>query len=98
MNFAEHQSADRRLVILRGLAECAQYCANSYLLQNFCDAVGHRVSFDRMQQDLCWLHEQSLVELEAKQGISVVTLTSRGLDVATGRVVVPGVQKPHPIV
>jgi hypothetical protein len=95
-NFADYQSADRRLVILRGLAECVQYCANSYLLQRYCDAVGHVVSHDRLAQDLAWLKEQGLVTLGSAE-VATATLTARGLDVATGRAVVPGVQKPQPL-
>ena len=96
MNFAEHQTADRRLVILRGLAECAAYRANNLLLQRYCDAVGHVVSSDRLAQDLAWLGEQGLLTSVAERNITTVTLTVRGLDVSTGRAEVPGVQKPQP--
>ena len=95
MSFAEYQTTDRRLVLLKGLESAAQYRANAYLLRHFADSVGHVVSADRIEQDLAWLKEQGLITLET-QPITVATLTERGLDVATGRAVVPGVQRPAP--
>jgi hypothetical protein len=96
MSYAQFETEDRRLVVLRALEHAAQYRANALLLQRYCQAVGHTVSADRLQQDLAWLKEQTLVELEQVQGVAVATLTTRGLDVATGRAVVPGVHRPQP--
>jgi hypothetical protein len=96
MNFDEFQTADRRLVILRGLESAVQYRANGYLLRRYCEALGHTVSADRLEADLAWLAEQGLAERSAEAGVTVVTLTVRGLDVATGRARVPGVQTPQP--
>lgn len=96
MNFDQFQTEDRRLVVLRALEHAAQYRANAYLLRRYCEAVGHTVSSDKLATDLAWLHEQGLVELVTEQGVQVATLTVRGLDVATGRAQVPGVQRPAP--
>lgn len=87
---------DRRLVLLRALHAAAQYRSNALLLRRYCHAVGHVVSADRMEQDLAWLKEQGLVELEQAERITVATLTSRGQDVATGAATVPGVARPQP--
>ena len=87
---------DRRLVLLKALENAAQYRANAFLLRRYCDAVGHVVSADRVEVDLAWLAEQQLVGLERTQGVTVATLTARGLDVAQGRATVPGVPKPQP--
>lgn len=95
-SFAEYQTEDRRLVLLRGLANAAQYRANAFLLRRYCDAVAHVVSADRIEQDIAWLHEQGLVVREHADRVTTATLTERGLDVATGRTSVPGVQKPQP--
>lgn len=97
MNYAEFQTADRRLVILRALESAAQYRANAYLLRRYCDSVGHAVSADRMEADLSWLAEQGLVDRTVSQGVTVVTATSRGLDVASGRAECPGVARPQPV-
>lgn len=96
MSFAQYQTEDRRLVLLKALEAAVQYRANAYLLRHFAESLGHVVSSDRIAQDLTWLAEQDLVRMEAAQGISVATLTERGLDVATGRAVVPGVKRPAP--
>ncbi|URI06639.1 ArsR family transcriptional regulator [Aquincola tertiaricarbonis] len=96
MSFAEFETADRRLVLLKALENAAQYRTNGILLRRYADAVGHVVSSDRIEQDLAWLAEQGLVTTVQSGGITVATLTSRGLDVATGRAVVPGVAKPQP--
>ena len=97
MNYAEFQTEDRRLVILRALENAAQYRANAYLLRRFCDSVGHAVSADRMESDLAWLAEQGLASREVTQGVTVLTLTQRGLDVAAGRAACPGVARPQPV-
>lgn len=96
LSFAEFQDQDRRLVLLKALENASQYRANAFLLRRFCDAVGHVVSADRVEADLAWLAEQGLVHTERPQGVTVATLTTRGLDVATGRAAVPGVAKPQP--
>lgn len=95
MSFSDFQTEDRRLVLLRALGNAAQYRANAYLLRAFCDSVGHIVSAERLQTDLAWLAEQSLVTLEHKPVLQA-TLTERGLDVAEGRAVQPGVKRPMP--
>ncbi|HMN55633.1 MAG TPA: ArsR family transcriptional regulator [Ottowia sp.] len=94
--FAAFQEHDRRLVLLRGLAAAAQYRANAYLLRRYCDAVGHVVSADRIEADLAWLADSGLVALAGEGGVTVATLTPRGLDVSTGRTDVPGVARPQP--
>lgn len=96
MNFDQFQTEDRRLVILRGLASAAQYRANAHLLRRYCDAVGHVTSADRIEADIAWLAEQGLVGIEKPEGVTVATLTARGLDVSSGRARVPGVQQPQP--
>lgn len=96
MKFAELETQDRRLVLLRGLQAAAQYRMNSLLLRRYAEAVGHAVSADRIAADLAWLREQGLIDTEHAQGVDVATLTERGLDVATGKASVPGVARPQP--
>jgi hypothetical protein len=96
MNFAEFETSDRRLVMLRGLENAAQYRANAYLLRRYCAALGHAVSADRFEADLAWLAEQGLIERTREQEVTVATLTQRGLDVANGTATVPGVARPQP--
>jgi hypothetical protein len=96
VNFAQFQTEDRRLVLLRALHAAAQYSANAYLLRRFAESVGHTVSADRIEQDIAWLAEQGLVTRKAPEGVTVATLTQRGQDVADGSATVPGVARPRP--
>lgn len=88
--------ADRRLVILRILAEDAGYSHNEYVLREALKILGHSVGHDLMHTELAWLAEQGLVTVSDAAGIQVAALTARGLDVAKGTAVVPGVKRPEP--
>lgn len=85
---------DRRLVILRSLMDCNNE-ANESILQDCLDAYGHNVSRDVVRGQIDWLAEQQLVTVENLRGFYVVTLTSRGQDVAEGRARVAGVKRPR---
>ncbi len=96
MNYRELLEADRRLVILKALAEDPGYSHNESVLQSVLDLFGHRVSRDQVRTLLSWLAEQGLVETETVASCLVARLTPRGADVAAGRVLVPGVKRPSP--
>lgn len=96
MSFAELQRADQRLVVLRALAEDTQYTVNESLLNDVLAIYGHNCSRDCVRTHLSWLREQGLVTVQDVSGYMVATLTSRGLDVANGSAVVPGVKRPRP--
>lgn len=96
MSYHDFVTTDRRLVILRTLAEQPDYSANSSVLTGLLDYYAHRVSRDQVDSYIAWLAEQGLVEVEDLKVVRVVTITNRGLDVAEGRVVVPGVRRPRP--
>jgi hypothetical protein len=95
MRFEDYQTEDRRLALLRALANASQYRANAFLLRAYCDSVGHVVSAERVETDLAWLAEQSLVVIE-RTPVLLATLTARGADVAAGRALQPGVKRPLP--
>ena len=94
--FQQIQAENRRCAFLRFLMEDVDYSLNTSLLQSALGAIGHGVSRDTVNADAVWLEEQGLVACEDLGGIIVVTLTQRGLDVAEGRAVVPGVKRPGP--
>lgn len=94
--FAQHLAEDRRRAILCILEGSAEYRANVYILQRVLVDVGHSTSFDGINTDLAWLAEQGLLELETVGGVSIPQLLARGIDVACGRAVVPGVARPMP--
>jgi hypothetical protein len=95
-SYAEVCAEDRRLVILRFLSEEPDYRMNTSLLQDALDTVGHRESRDVIHGDAAWLKDVGLVTHEQLGPVLVLKLTSRGLDAATGRAIIPGVKRPGP--
>ncbi|ADU99817.1 hypothetical protein [Alicycliphilus denitrificans] len=93
-NFSTFLAEDRRLVILRVLAELPAYRTNSFLLHTLLAKWGHEPSTDQVKGDLAWLREQQLVTVDDVEGVYIATLTTRGADVAAGRAMVPGVKRP----
>lgn len=94
-NFAAHLAQDRRLVILRLLAEMPTYRANSSVLTVALENFGHAATRDQVKTELRWLEEQGLMRVDDVGPVLVATLAERGLDVARGRAVVPGVARPN---
>lgn len=95
MDFSDLLSQDRRLVILRFLAEDQDRTLNTSILQDALDQVGHGCSRDCVDTECAWLAEQGLVTTERVGPVTVVTLTGRGQDVAEGKATVPGVKRPR---
>ena len=97
MSFADLMNQAERLVILRALAEdTGGYSANESIIHSILVEFAHRISRDKVKTQLSWLQEQGLVTLKETAGCLIATLTSRGLDVATGLITVPGVKRPRP--
>lgn len=96
MSFSDLLAADRRLVMLRLLADAPGGKANTYVLAAGLRAMGHDCSQDQAETDAAWLEEQSLVAVERLDNVRIVQLRSRGSDVAAGRARVPGVKRPVP--
>jgi Fe2+ or Zn2+ uptake regulation protein len=95
MSFADYLQKDRRLVLLRILAELPGYRSNSSVLTTLVGNFGHTMTRDQVRTELRWLQEQGLVMIEEAGTVLVPTLTERGQDVAEGRAVVDGVAKPR---
>ena len=94
--YARHQAADRRLVLLRVLAESTGYQANEYTLEAVLGDMGHTVSNQQLHTELAWLAEQGLLDSRKVGGVTIATVNRRGVDVAHGKAVVPGVKRPEP--
>ncbi|HEJ2039549.1 TPA: ArsR family transcriptional regulator [Pseudomonas aeruginosa] len=94
--YANYLSEDRRLVILRILAEMPTYRANSSVLHTVLQEWGHEPSRDQVKTELRWLEEQQLVALDdvGDGAVLLAKLTERGADVAAGRARVDGVKRP----
>lgn len=93
-SYSHFLTEDRRLVVLRVLADMPAYRTNSFLLSTLLKQWGHEPSTDQVKSDIAWLQEQGLVTFDDVEGVYVATLTTRGADVAAGRAVVPGVKRP----
>jgi len=86
-----------RLSTLRLLDGQPGYCANDSLLHQAVNALGLSCTRDQLRGHLTWLAEQRLVTtVQPASGLIVATLTERGADVAAGRSVIAGVQRPSP--
>lgn len=96
MSLAQLLTEDIRLVILRFLAEDAGFDLNESIIHSALATLGHNVSRDRVRVELAWLAEQGLLTIKDVVGVQVATLNGRGLDVAEGRAIVPGVKRPGP--
>lgn len=96
MSFARLEQEDRRLVLLRMLAEDNDYKINTSILQQGLELYGHNISRDQLHTEIAWLAEQGLVEFDQLNSVKVVTLNQRGLDVSQGRATVPGIKRPGP--
>ncbi len=94
--FQRRVTEDRRLVILRFLADEPDYRMNTSLLQDALDVMGHRVSRDVILADGSWLAEVGLITQEHLGDVQLFQLTRRGADAAAGRTRVPGVKRPAP--
>ena len=92
--YAQYLAEDRRLVILRILSEMPAYRANSSVIYSLLSSWGHEPSRDQVKTDLRWLEEQGLLKVEEIESVLLATLTERGMDVAKGRAVQPGVKRP----
>lgn len=97
MDYGKHFSEHMRIALLRVLVGAPACKANSSILHSAMDALGLTATRDQIRSELAWLAEQRLVTTaEPGAGLVVATLTERGHDVAEGRTIAPGVQRPTP--
>jgi hypothetical protein len=89
---------DRRLAILRFLHDAPGCEMNTSMLRSALDAIGHAVSRDTVEADVCRLCDKELVAVERLENlpVTVVTITERGMEVAQGKAHDPDVKKPTP--
>jgi hypothetical protein len=93
---AQFIAENRRCCILRTLSESTQYTANESLLHVVVGEFGFNASRDQIRGDITWLGEQGLLEIGMVENCMIPRITQRGLDVACGNVIVPGVKRPEP--
>lgn len=98
MSYQQTITEDRRLSVLLVLSESPGYSANLFLLQTAVGSIyGHNASLDQLRGDAAWLAEQGLLSTKTTGEVVVATLSARGVDVAAGRAVQPGVKRPTPV-
>lgn len=82
---------DRRRWILQILAELNGFTCNHSVLLGCLELCGHIISNDLARTEAAWLEEQGLVTLQHHKNLTVLTLTERGLDIASGKANCPGI-------
>lgn len=98
MSYAETLAEHRRLIILRFLSEAPGFSMNTSLLHDLVNSTGAVPSSrDQIETTVSWLNENELVKLEKLQmGVTKVIARQRGLDVAKGLTMAPGIKQPSP--
>lgn len=86
----------RRLAVLRHLEAAPAYRANASIIFDVVVAVGVPTTRDQLNAALQWLDEQELIQLDGEGDLVLATVTARGVEVALGQVVHPGVKRPSP--
>ena len=90
MNFSDYELTDQRLCMIRFLNEQGNKSLNESLLHS---AVRGLLNISRAQirEQIKWLDEAGLVDIDEIQDILVAVLTNKGIDVANGDTTVEGV-------
>jgi hypothetical protein len=96
MSYSETIVEHLRLTVLRLLDEQPDFALNESLIFDLVEPFRFGLGRDALRVQLAWLAEQGLDGLADVYGLKVATATERGIDVARGRVVVPGVRRPGP--
>lgn len=96
MSYAKHLTKDRRLIMLRVLANSPGYSANEYSIEAVLEDLGHVISNDLLRGEIAWLAEQQLISTSQVGGVTIAKITQRGLDIARGKATHPDVQRPRP--
>lgn len=96
--YSEHLAAAWRLWILIILRRAAGYESNAATLQEELQRqYGQRLRREQVEGELAWLAAQGLVARRQVGGLTMATLTTRGLDVSLGNGgEYPGVRSPRP--
>ncbi len=95
VNFADFVAQDRRLVILRVLADQNVRKANHLVLKNALVPLGYQETSITIGNDLLWLGKQGLVAVEhLPGGVILAHISELGEQVALGLARVQGVASP----
>jgi len=96
MSLADLQREDRRLLILQALAAEPDYSIADRVLRALLKEYGHGISLDVLHADLAWLQDVGLLSVEKHPQVAVASVSNRGVEVAQGNSIVPGIRRPRP--
>ncbi len=99
LSFSERVREEARLQALRVLSLAPEYTATDVLLHDVLRDKGLAMGMSGVRVELSWLNENGFVVTQrvgGQTGMSIATLTERGLDVANGTSLVPGIARPRP--
>lgn len=85
-----------RIAILRLLEAAPEYTSNVWLMTDQLRSCGIGFSRDQVTGEIAWLAEQGLAVQKDIAGFTVAVATQRGVEVARGILVQPGVPRPRP--
>lgn len=85
-----------RITILRLLEGLPGRAANESILTDSVRDFGIMASRDQVVGQIAWLAEAGLVIADEIGGLTLATITKRGVDVAQGIATHPGVKRPAP--
>ena len=90
--YAEHVERDRRLIVLRLLAD-NNGAANDRMLQAGLGKWGIRCTIAVVSSSLAWLAQQGFCQVKPVDGsgVTVAEITHRGREVAEGLAETPGI-------
>lgn len=90
------QQSYTRRAILSLLAYDTDYRLTADVIEAALDASAQAVTRDALENELRWLNEQGFIALEHLSGITIATLTDRGLEIARGKSRAHGIRDLRP--
>lgn len=95
-DYKKAQRPRRRAAILQFLAASQAYAANSEIILDVVRNVGIPTYHPELLKELNWLEEKGYVELNEEHANVLATATRRGIRIAKGDAVDPGIDRPEP--
>ncbi len=96
--YDQHFRANARMIILKALADEADYRLNEVMLRGVLEAFAIKRGRDWLRIELRWLDEEAgAIRRHEVGSVIVAELTEAGLDHIERRRVLDGIQKPSPV-
>lgn len=92
MNLIEAQAQHRRGRMLTILASSNDQGCSAPLLRTMVRGFGYKADADTLAIDVSWLERQALLQRRDVAGVEMLSITSRGRDVVSRDLDMPGIQ------